>query len=52
MKNFSFFSIMTTSSLAYSVDRFRARMKICLRKYAKGAPFHEQSELRSSGEHL
>ena len=34
-----------------SGSRFHARMKICLQKGTKGAPSHEQKELRSSGEH-
>ena len=34
-----------------SASRFHACMKICLQKGTKGAPSHEQKELRSSGEH-
>ena len=55
---------MTRTSVENSTDVFcypsslvgpnrllRARTKICLRSPTKGAPLHEQKELRSSGKH-
>ena len=41
----------TTVHSWHSVSRFHACMKICLQNATKGAPLHEQKELRSSGKH-
>lgn len=41
----------TTVHSNVPVGRSHACMKICLQNATKGAPLHEQKELRSSGKH-